>query len=157
MGIKENILLGNPNATDDDIERVIKAAHLDEFISTLEDGIDTIIAEDGTSLSGGQQQRVAIARAMIKDAPIVVLDEATSALDNKSEQIVQKALDNLTKDKTVFVIAHRLSTIFNADKIIVLDDGNVVEIGTHEELIKINGGRYQALYNMQFKGQEQTI
>lgn len=155
--IKENILLGNPNATDKDIERVIKAAHLDEFISTLEDGIDTIIAEDGTSLSGGQQQRVAIARAMIKDAPIVVLDEATSALDNKSEQIVQKALDNLTKDKTVFVIAHRLSTIFNADKIIVLDDGNIVEIGTHEELIKINGGRYQALYNMQFKGQEQTI
>ena len=157
LSIKENILMGNPNATEQDLKRVIKAAHLDDFISSLENGIDTIVAEDGTSLSGGQQQRVAIARAMIKDAPIVVLDEATSALDNKSEQIVQKALDNLTKDKTVFVIAHRLSTIFNADKIVVLEDGNVVEIGTHNELLKAENGRYRALYNMQFKNQESNL
>ncbi len=157
LSIKENILMGNPNATQEDLKRVIKAAHLDDFILNLENGIDTIVAEDGTSLSGGQQQRVAIARAMIKDAPIVVLDEATSALDNKSEQIVQKALDNLTKDKTVFVIAHRLSTIFNADKIVVLEDGNVVEIGTHNELLKAENGRYRALYNMQFKSQENDL
>lgn len=156
QSIKDNILYGNKNATQEDINRVIKAAHLDEFIKTLENGIDTIIAEDGTSLSGGQQQRVAIARAMIKDAPIVILDEATSALDNKSEHIVQKALDNLMQDKTVFVIAHRLSTIFNADKIVVLDDGKIVEMGTHQELINIKNGKYKALYNMQFKEQEEV-
>ncbi len=155
--IKENILIGKKNATDEEIKNVLVAAHLDEFISTLEKGIDTNIAENGVSLSGGQQQRIAIARAMIKNAPIVVLDEATSALDNKSEKIVQKALDNLMKDRTVFVIAHRLSTIFNADKIIVVDDGKIVEQGTHEELLKIEGGRYKALYEMQFKNQEVEI
>ena len=155
--IRENILIGNKNASDDDIKKVLKASHLDEFISTLEKGIDTNIAENGVSLSGGQQQRIAIARAMIKNAPIVVLDEATSALDNKSEKIVQKALDNLMKDKTVFVIAHRLSTIFNADKIIVVDDGKIVEMGTHEELLKIENGKYKNLYNMQFKNQEELL
>ncbi|MBR1617897.1 ATP-binding cassette domain-containing protein [bacterium] len=118
--IKENILAGKPNATDEEIEKVIKASHLEEFIASLENGIDTQIGENGSSLSGGQRQRIAIARAMIKNAPIIILDEATSALDNKSEKIVQKALDNLMKDKTVFVIAHRLSTIFNADKILVI-------------------------------------
>ena len=155
--IRENILIGNKNASDDDIKKVLKASHLDEFISTLEKGIDTNIAENGVSLSGGQQQRIAIARAMIKNAPIVVLDEATSALDNKSEKIVQKALDNLMKDKTVFVIAHRLSTIFNADKIIVVDDGKIVEMGTHEELLKLENGKYKNLYNMQFKNQEELL
>lgn len=155
--IKENILIGNRNASEKDLERVIKAAHLDEFIETLPNGIETNVAENGVSLSGGQQQRIAIARAMIKNAPIVVLDEATSALDNKSEKIVQKALDNLMKDKTVFVIAHRLSTIFNADKIIVVDDGRIVEEGTHEELIKIPHGKYKLLYDMQFKSQENEL
>lgn len=155
--IKENILIGNKNATEEELNKVLKAAHLDEFISTLENGIETNIAENGVSLSGGQQQRIAIARAMIKNAPIVVLDEATSALDNKSEKIVQKALDNLMKDKTVFVIAHRLSTIFNADKIIVIDDGKIVETGTHEELINIPDGKYKNLYNMQFKNQEEIL
>ena len=154
--IKENILMGNKNASDEEVEKTINASHLDEFIATLADGINTPIGENGTSLSGGQKQRVAIARAMIKNAPIVVLDEATSALDNKSEKIVQKALDNLMKDRTVFVIAHRLSTIFNADKIIVLDDGQIVEMGTHDELVKIDGGKYQSLYNMQFKAQEEN-
>ena len=103
--------MGNFKATDEDIERVVKAAHLDEFLSEMQEGIDTEIGERGTTLSGGQRQRVAIARAMLKDSPIVILDEATSALDNKSEAIVQKALDNLMQNKTVFVIAHRLSTI----------------------------------------------
>ena len=152
--IKDNILLGKKDATQEEIDFVVKASHLDEFIETLENGLDSQIGENGTSLSGGQRQRVAIARAMIKNAPIVVLDEATSALDNKSEKIVQKALDNLMKDRTVFVIAHRLSTIFNADKILVVDNGFIVEEGTHEELLSIPDGKYKSLYNMQFKNQE---
>ena len=155
--IKENILIGKKDATDEEIEKVIKASHLDDFIKTLENGIDSQIGENGVSLSGGQRQRIAIARAMIKNTPVVVLDEATSALDNKSEKIVQKALDNLMKDKTVFVIAHRLSTIFNADKIIVVENGNIIEEGTHEQLISIPEGKYRNLYNMQFKNQENLI
>jgi len=149
--IKDNILMGNFNAGDEDIQRVVEGAHLDEFLHTVEGGIDAVIGERGTTLSGGQRQRVAIARAMIKDAPIIILDEATSALDNKSEAIVQHALENLMKDKTVFVIAHRLSTIKNADLIIVINDGKVAEAGTHEELLKIPDGQYKYLYEMQFK------
>jgi len=152
--IKENILLGNPNASDEEINRVIELAHLGEFLATLPDGINTEIGERGTSLSGGQRQRVAIARAMIKNTPIVILDEATSALDNQSEEIVQKALDNLMKDKTVFVIAHRLSTIKNADRIAVINDGELVELGTHEELMNIHDGQYKHLYEMQFRKQD---
>ncbi len=152
--IKDNILMGNENATDEDIERVIKMAHLDEFAHTLEKGLDTYVGERGASLSGGQRQRVAIARAMLKDAPIVILDEATSALDNKSEAIVQKALDNLIQNKTVFVIAHRLSTIKNADRIAVINEGELVELGTHEQLMSIDNGKYKTLYDMQFKNQE---
>ena len=124
--------------------------------STLEDGIDTYVGERGASLSGGQRQRVAIARAMIKNAPIVILDEATSALDNESEAIVQKALDNLMQNKTVFVIAHRLSTINNADRIAVINEGNLVELGTHDELMAIPEGNYKHLYDMQFKNQEEV-
>ena len=152
--IKENILMGNENATDEQIQKVIEMAHLDEFIHTLENGLDTYVGERGTSLSGGQRQRVAIARAMLKDAPIVILDEATSALDNESEAIVQKALDNLIQNKTVFVIAHRLSTIKNADRIAVINDGELAELGTHDELIHIENGKYRYLYEMQFKSQE---
>lgn len=152
--IKENILIGKPNATIDEINDVIVASHLDEFVESLPDKLDTNIGENGTSLSGGQRQRLAIARAMIKNAPVVILDEATSALDNKSEKIVQRALDNLMKNKTVFVIAHRLSTIFNADKILVIENGSIVEQGTHETLINIENGKYRSLYNMQFKVQE---
>ena len=155
--IKENIMLANPAATEHELDEVIKASHLDELINSLEDGLDTVISENGTSLSGGQKQRVAIARAMIKDAPIVLLDEATSALDNKSEKIVQKALDNLMKNRTVFVIAHRLSTIFNADKIVVINEGKIVETGTHEELLAIENGAYKNLYNMQFKKEEKML
>lgn len=148
--IKENLLMGNFNATDEDIEKVVKAAHLDEFLAELDNGLDTEIGERGTTLSGGQRQRVAIARAMLKDSPIVILDEATSALDNKSEAIVQKALDNLMQNKTVFVIAHRLSTIKNADKIVVINEGELVEIGTHDELLCRENGFYKRLYEMQF-------
>lgn len=152
--IKENILLGNENATDEQIQKAVKMAYLEEFISTLKDGLNTQIGERGILLSGGQKQRVAIARAFLKDAPIIILDEATSALDNKAEAIVQKAIDNLMQDKTVFVIAHRLSTIQNADKIVVINQGEIVEEGNHEDLLKIENGAYKALYEMQFKKQE---
>ncbi len=148
--IKDNILMGNPHATQEQIDKAIAMAHLDEFIHTLDNGMDTFVGERGTTLSGGQRQRIAIARAMIKDAPIVILDEATSALDNKSEAIVQKALDNLIQNKTVFVIAHRLSTIKNADRIAVINEGELVEIGSHDELVNIPNGKYKYLYEMQF-------
>ena len=151
--IRENILLGNKNASEEQINQAVKMAYLDEFIATLKDGLDTQIGERGILLSGGQKQRVAIARAFLKDAPIIILDEATSALDNKAEAIVQKAIDNLMKDKTVFVIAHRLSTIQNADKIVVINQGEIVETGTHAELLNIPNGAYKALYEMQFKKQ----
>ena len=154
--IKENILMGNEHATEEEIKKVVAMAHLDEFAHSLENGLDTFVGERGTTLSGGQRQRVAIARAMLKDAPIVILDEATSALDNKSEAIVQKALDNLIQNKTVFVIAHRLSTIKNADRIAVVDEGRLAELGTHEELMNIEGGKYRYLYEMQFKNQEEA-
>ena len=155
--IRENILLGNPDATENELNEVVKLAHLDEFILTLDNGLDTVLGERGTTLSGGQRQRVAIARAMIKKTPIVILDEATSALDNESEAIVQKALDNLMQNRTVFVIAHRLSTISNADRIAVIHDGMLAELGTHEELIKNNNGFYKKLYDMQFKSQESVV
>lgn len=154
--IRENILLGKENATDEEIQNAIQMAYLDEFVATLKDGLDTQIGERGILLSGGQKQRVAIARAFIKDAPIVILDEATSALDNKSEAIVQKAIDNLMKDKTVFVIAHRLSTIQNASRIAVINEGHLVELGTHDELMQIENGQYKALYEMQFKHKQEA-
>ena len=144
--IRENIVLGDPDATDDDIARALDCAYLTDFIASLPDGINTEIGERGILLSGGQKQRVAIARAFLKNAPIVVLDEATSALDNKSE-----AIDNLMKDKTVFVIAHRLSTIRNADRIAVISEGRLAELGTHDELIALPDGIYRRLYEMQFK------
>ena len=155
--IRENILLANPNATQENLDRVVKMSHIDEFADTLDEGLDTFVGERGTNLSGGQRQRIAIARAMLKDTPIVILDEATSALDNKSEAIVQKALDNLIKNKTVFIIAHRLSTIKNAHRIAVVNEGELVELGTHDELINIKNGAYKTLYDMQFKNQEETI
>ncbi len=155
--IRENLLMGNFNATQEDIDKVVQAAHLDEFLAEMPDGLDTEIGERGTSLSGGQRQRVAIARAMLKNAPIVILDEATSALDNKSEAVVQKALDNLMQEKTVFVIAHRLSTIKNADKIAVINEGELVELGTHDELLGKENGFYKKLYEMQFAKPISTV
>ena len=152
--IRENILMGNPNATAEELQIAIESAHLQDMIAELPEGIDTIIGERGTTLSGGQKQRVAIARAMLRNAPIVILDEATSALDNESEAIVQKAMDNLMQNRTVFVVAHRLSTIKNANRIAVINEGELVELGTHEELMNIKTGQYKALYEMQFKKQE---
>ena len=149
--IRENILMGKPSASEDELKDAVQNSCLKEFIDELDEGLDTYIGERGVLLSGGQKQRIAIARAFIKDAPIVILDEATSALDNQSEAIVQKAIENLMKDKTVFVIAHRLSTIQNADKIAVINEGQLVELGSHDELLKINNGHYKTLYDMQFK------
>ncbi len=155
--IRENIMMGNPDATEEELEQAIESAHLQEMIAELPDDLDTMLGERGLTLSGGQRQRVAIARAMIKNTPIVILDEATSALDNKSEAIVQKALDNLIKNKTVFVIAHRLSTIKNADRIAVINEGELAELGNHEELLNIPNGIYKSLYEMQFKKQEEAL
>ncbi len=149
--IRENIMLGNEKATDEELMRAIKMAYLDDFVNSLEHGVDTQIGERGILLSGGQKQRVAIARAFLKNAPILILDEATSALDNKAEAVVQKAIENLMQDKTVFVIAHRLSTIRNATKIVVINHGEIAESGSHEELVTRDGGAYKALYDMQFK------
>lgn len=148
--IRENILLGNPEANDDTIWSALKNACLEDFVKELPQGLDTYIGERGTLLSGGQKQRLAIARAFVKNAPIVILDEATSALDTKSEKVVQEALDNLMKNRTVIVIAHRLSTVQNADNIVVVNDGKIVESGNHENLLAKDGA-YAALYKMQFK------
>lgn len=147
--IRDNIILGKEDATEEEINQAIKSACLEEFISTLDKGLDTQIGERGVLLSGGQKQRIAIARAFIKNAPIVILDEATSALDNKSEAIVQQAIENLMEDRTVFVIAHRLSTVRNANKIVVVNYGKIVEIGTHKELIEKENGVYASLYKTQ--------
>ena len=155
--IRDNIMLGKLDATEEELRKAVKMAYLDEFIDTLKEGLDTQIGERGMLLSGGQKQRVAIARAFVKNAPIVILDEATSALDNKSEAIVQKAIENLMQDKTVFVIAHRLSTVQNADRIAVINQGNLVELGSHEELMKIENGQYRTLYEMQFKKQHPVM
>jgi subfamily B ATP-binding cassette protein MsbA len=154
--IKENIILGKKDATDEEINKAVKDAYLTDFISTLDNGLDTTIGERGVLLSGGQKQRVAIARALVKNAPVVILDEATSALDNKSEAVVQKAIDSLINNRTVFVIAHRLSTVQNATKIAVIDDGQVVEIGNHEELMAKADGVYKNLYYAQFKKTEES-
>ena len=147
--IRSNILLGNENASEKDIEYAVSCACLTDFIKKLPNGLDTEIGERGVLLSGGQKQRIAIARAFIKNAPIVILDEATSALDNKSEAIVQQAIDNLMADRTVFVIAHRLSTVKNADKIVVVNYGKIVETGTHQELISKTDSIYASLYQAQ--------
>ena len=135
--------------TDDEVRRAVSSAHMDEFIGSLPDGLNTVVGDQGILLSGGQRQRIAIARALLKDAPILILDEATSALDSESEQHIQKALDQLMENRTTLVIAHRLSTIENADRIIVLSKGQIVEEGTHEELIN-NNAEYASLHRLQF-------
>lgn len=154
---ERHFTMGNPNATSEELITAIQSAHLQDMIQELPEGLETELGERGLTLSGGQRQRVAIARAMLRNAPIVILDEATSALDNESEAIVQRAMDNLMKDRTVFIIAHRLSTIKNADRIAVINEGELVELGTHEELMNIENGQYKALYEMQFKKQEVNV
>lgn len=149
--ILDNILLGRTDVPQQQIDEAIKHACLEEFIKSLDQGLNTQIGERGVLLSGGQKQRIAIARAFIKNAPIVILDEATSALDNKSEAVVQQAIDNLMQDRTVFIIAHRLSTVKNADKIVVVNYGELVEMGTHEELLAKENSIYGSLYTTQLK------
>lgn len=148
--IKENIAYGKPGATDEEIMAAAKSANAHNFVMSFPEQYETIVGERGIKLSGGQRQRIAIARAILKDPAILILDEATSSLDSESEQLVQEALENLMKGRTSFVIAHRLSTIRNADKIVVIDQGVVVETGTHNELISHNG-LYRKLNDMQFE------
>lgn len=147
--IRENISYGREDASEEDIVNAAKSAYAHDFIMEMEDGYDTMVGERGESLSGGQRQRIAIARALLKNAPILLLDEATSALDSESETKVQKAIDELLKGRTSIIAAHRLSTIRHADRIIVMEDGGIVEEGSHGDLMKLEG-RYAYYYNLQF-------
>lgn len=148
--VRENILFGNPKATDAEIVEATKVANAYDFIMALHEGFDTIIGERGVKLSGGQRQRISIARAVLKNTPILILDEATSSVDTETELLIQQALERLMKGRTTIIIAHRLSTIRNADKIVVLEGKEIVEMGKHEELLK-NDGLYQRLYTVQEK------
>jgi subfamily B ATP-binding cassette protein MsbA len=149
--IANNIAYGRMSTTDrSTIEKTVQAAYLTDFIQQLPDGLDTLIGENGLLLSGGQRQRIAIARAILKDAPILILDEATASLDTESERYIQSALEALMHKCTTLVIAHRLSTVERADKIMVVDQGQIVESGNHHELIAQNG-QYAKLYKLQFK------
>lgn len=153
--IRENILLDQTGVSEERLQEVLKAAHVSDFLPKLADGLDTEVGPRGTNLSGGQRQRVVIARALLRDTPILLLDEATSALDTRSETVVQAALDKLSSGRTTLVIAHRLSTVRNADKILVMDKGKVVDEGTHDELLA-RGGIYADLYELQFKTKGET-
>lgn len=150
--LRENITYGKPDATESDLLRAATLAHADAFIRQLPQGYDTMVGERGVKLSGGQRQRIAIARAILKNAPIIVLDEATSALDSESERLIQDALKTLMKGRTTIVIAHRLSTIQHMDRIVVLQDGAIIEQGTHKQLVKKTGGTYASLWKHQSGG-----
>jgi ATP-binding cassette, subfamily B, bacterial len=151
----ENIRYGRPDATDDEVFAAARAAHAHDFIQKLPEGYDTFLGERGVRLSGGQRQRISIARAILKNAPLLLLDEATSALDTESERAVQAALEAAMKGRTTLVIAHRLSTVVNADRIVVLEGGQIVDTGTHHELMGRNG-LYARLAAMQFDRFEQS-
>ena len=144
--VRFNIAYGKLRVSDDEVKNAAKMAAADEFIQRLTEGYDTKVGERGVKLSGGQKQRLSIARAFLKNPPVLVLDEATSALDNKTEQLVQSSLDALAQNRTTLIIAHRLSTILNADKIVVLQNGEIVEEGSHLELMA-RGGVYKHLYD----------
>ena len=146
---RDNLRYGNWDASEDAIWAAARAANAADFIERLPQGLDTYLGEDGTQLSGGQRQRIAIARALLRDAPILLLDEATSALDAESERLVQEALEHLMEDRTTLVIAHRLATVRAADRIVVMEDGRIVEQGTHARL-SANGGLYARLASLQF-------
>jgi ATP-binding cassette subfamily B protein len=154
--IHDNIAFGQPNASREAVRQAAIAAQADEFINRLENGYDTMAGERGVTLSGGQRQRIAIARAILKDAPVLLLDEATSALDAESETLVQKALDGLMQNRTTIVIAHRLATVLKADRILVMDDGQIVEEGTHQQLVA-KGGLYASLAKLQFEAGSQSF
>ena len=154
--IRDNILYGRLDATDEEVIEAAKRANIHDYIMTLEEGYDTQIGERGVRLSGGQKQRLSIARVFLKDPPILILDEATSALDNTTEILIQQALDELCIGRTTLVVAHRLSTIKNADEIAVVADGKIVEQGTHDELVKLDG-EYSKLYKLQFRAAEELM
>jgi subfamily B ATP-binding cassette protein MsbA len=154
--VEANIAYGSPGATREQVEAAARAANADLFIAQLPQGYDTLLGERGTRLSGGQRQRIAIARALLRDPPILILDEATSALDTESERLVQQAIDRLMAERTVLVIAHRLATVRDADEIVVLEDGRVVQQGTHDQLFRA-GGLYRRLYDLQFRDQEPVL
>jgi ATP-binding cassette subfamily B protein len=149
--LRENIAYGNPGASQQEVEAVAKLAHAHDFVLALPEAYETLVGERGVKLSGGQRQRIAIARAMLKNAPILVLDEATAALDSESEALIQDALWKLMEGRTAIVVAHRLSTIQKMDRIIVMDDGKVIEQGTHKELLALNG-QYASLWARQSGG-----
>jgi ABC-type multidrug transport system fused ATPase/permease subunit len=149
QSIKENILYGNPNASKKEMLDAANRSNSMEFINKFPEGVDTEIGEKGVQLSGGQRQRIAIARAMLKDPKILLLDEATSSLDAESESVVQEALDRLMKDRTSVIIAHRLSTVRNADRIAFINDGQVLELGSHEELMNLKSGVYKQFVKQQ--------
>jgi ATP-binding cassette subfamily B protein len=148
---RDNIRFGRPEASDADVERAADLAHASEFLRRLPGGLDTPLGERGVTLSGGQRQRIAIARAILRDAPLLLLDEATSALDAESETLVQTALEELMKHRTTLVIAHRLATVLSCDRILVMDQGKIVEQGTHASLVA-QGGLYARLARLQFEG-----
>ena len=154
--LRENILLGRTDVSEDRLKDILDAAHVSDFLPKLDAGLDTRVGPRGSALSGGQRQRVVIARALLRDTPVLLLDEATSALDTQSEKVVQDALDKLSGGRTTLVIAHRLSTVRNADKIIVMDRGEVVEEGTHDDLLA-RGGAYSDLYRLQFRGGKKVV
>ena len=147
--IKNNIIHGNKNASENDVNKAVKSANIQDLVEKLDNGLNTYIGENGVKLSGGEKQRLSIARALIKNPDILILDEATASLDSESEKMVHSAIDNIIKNRTVIIIAHRLSTIINADKILVMNDGKIVESGSHNELLK-NNGYYKKLYDIQY-------
>jgi ATP-binding cassette subfamily B protein len=153
--IRYNIRYGRPDATDEEVEAAARMSQIHDFVMSLPKGYDSMVGERGLKLSGGEKQRVSIARTILKGPPILILDEATSALDTQSERKVQQALDALRQGRTAFIIAHRLSTIENADRIVVLDRGRLAEMGTHAQLLAVNG-LYASLYRMQMNGSSTT-
>jgi subfamily B ATP-binding cassette protein MsbA len=154
--VAENIAYARPEASRAELEAAARAAHADEFVRQLPEGYDTLVGERGVKLSGGQRQRIAIARAVLKDPAVLVLDEATSSLDTESEQLIEDALEKLLVGRTTLIIAHRLSTVRRADRLIVVDQGRIIEEGTHGSLLAL-GGTYARLYQRQFREEESTV